>query len=345
MGLLSNLIGGSSDKANKSGTEKKEVDTSPTSVKDNAPTPAPVAAPAAPPVPQQKEEEKHPETLVFPYLRNPEKYEELVKETERILSTQLEAFDGFKFEFNKSFGPHFSMTHMIGMGSSTEPPAWTTGVNYSYNKTTIFSRFDTELALQAKIIQDIKKDTVSAFAGFTMSPEPDSTSYHIGTDFQGNSWNGQLKFVNPGRTMVWNYSQALLPGLQVGYELAHCAKMSQSAFTTFIRYIKGDAIYNGILSSNVMGAAYTRQITEKVGLSTKVMLMMNPSTNTWESVCFAGYDFRFIHGCVKGNINTQGHVGVFIEDYISNNTKLNISAELDHTKKEYKFGIGATMQF
>jgi len=57
MGLLSNLIGGSSDKANKSGTEKKEVDTIPTSVKDNAPTPAPVAAPAAPPVPQQKEEE------------------------------------------------------------------------------------------------------------------------------------------------------------------------------------------------------------------------------------------------------------------------------------------------
>jgi len=333
-------LGGSDDK-NKNVEKKETTDKIDSATKDNAATPAPVVVP--PPAAALPKEESS-ELLVFPFLKNPEKYEDLVKESERILGTQLEAFDGFKFEFNKSVGSHFSTSHMIGMGSSMEPASWTTGLNYSYNKTTIFSRFDTELALQAKIIQEIKKDTVSMFAGATTSPEPDSTTFHIGADLQGNGWTGQLKFVNPGRTLVASYSQSVLPGLQVGFELAHCAKMSQSAFTTFIRYTKGDTIYNGILASNVFGAMFTRQITEKVGLSTKIMLMMNPSTNLWETVSFLGYDFRFSGGCVKANINTQGRIGCFIEEYINQNTKLNISAELDHSKKEYKFGIGATIQ-
>jgi hypothetical protein len=99
----------------------------------------------------------------------------------------------------------------------------------------------------------------------------------------------------------------------------------------------------GIYSPSAIGGTYSRQLSDKFGLSTELMLLANPNTASWETLASVGYEYRLLTGSVKGHLDTSGRVSGFLEEHLSQNMKINFCAELDHSKREYHFGIGATM--
>ena len=46
---------------------------------------------------------------------------------------------------------------------------------------------------------------------------------------------------------------------------------------------------------------------------------------------------------MRGKIDTDGKVGAYLEERINVGVNFILSAELDHVKKDYKFGFGMTV--
>ena len=60
--------------------------------------------------------------------------------------------------------------------------------------------------------------------------------------------------------------------------------------------------------------------------------------NTREPSASFGYDYM-----LRGKIDTDGKVGAYLEERINVGVNFILSAELDHVKKDYKFGFGMTV--
>lgn len=46
---------------------------------------------------------------------------------------------------------------------------------------------------------------------------------------------------------------------------------------------------------------------------------------------------------LRGRIDTEGKIAAFLEERINVGVNFLLSAELDHVKKDYKFGLGLTV--
>lgn len=56
-----------------------------------------------------------------------------------------------------------------------------------------------------------------------------------------------------------------------------------------------------------------------------------------------GYDYMLRQCRLRGKIDTDGKVGAYLEERVNVGVNFILSAELDHPKKDYKFGFGMTV--
>ena len=65
--------------------------------------------------------------------------------------------------------------------------------------------------------------------------------------------------------------------------------------------------------------------------------------NTREPTASFGYDYMLRQCRLRGKLDTDGKVGAYLEERINVGVNFILSAELDHVKKDYKFGFGMTV--
>lgn len=65
--------------------------------------------------------------------------------------------------------------------------------------------------------------------------------------------------------------------------------------------------------------------------------------NSREPSASFGYDYMLRQCRLRGKIDTDGKVGAYLEERINVGVNFILSAELDHVKKDYKFGFGMTV--
>ena len=65
--------------------------------------------------------------------------------------------------------------------------------------------------------------------------------------------------------------------------------------------------------------------------------------NVREATASFGYDYQFRQGRLRGRIDTDGKIGAFLEEKINVMVNFILSAEIDHVRKDYKFGFGMTL--
>jgi len=288
-----------------------------------------------------------------PRRPNPGKYEDLNKENKSIVGTQ-DIFDGFKFDLSKNMSNEFGVNHSLQLGSVFEPASYSFGTNWisTPHKIMMWGRVDTEGHLVGRafwpydtsVDKNNNPNTDNYTYRFTIggqaSREPHNSGGSVDLEYKGSDWHGQLKWINPG-TYGLQYFQSITKHLAIGGDVFYNHKQAMSLWTVGGRYATNKSVSTCIATLGHVGLSYTQKVNEKVGLSTE--LAFTAGQNGWESVWSLGYEYRLRMGMFRGHIDSGAKVAAYLEEFLNPNTKFILSGELDHSKKQYRFGVGLSM--
>eukprot|EP00268_Persea_americana_P033333 TRINITY_DN3300_c0_g1_i2.p1 TRINITY_DN3300_c0_g1~~TRINITY_DN3300_c0_g1_i2.p1 ORF type:complete len:113 (+),score=23.73 TRINITY_DN3300_c0_g1_i2:759-1097(+) len=91
-----------------------------------------------------------------------------------------------------------------------------------------------------------------------------------------------------------------------------------------------------IANTGILALSYVQKISEKVSLASD--LIYNHMTRDITSSF--GYDYILRQCRLRGKIDSNGCVAAFLEERLNMGVNFILSAEIDHAKKDYKFGLG-----
>jgi len=275
-------------------------------------------------------------------LSTPLKFEDLAKESKSTLGT-MELFDGFRFEFNKTLGenPPFGVSHALGMGSVMEPPSYNFASNLMLGSTLLSGRLDTDGHMMGRWHQDITKKLAAKISG-QASPEPHSSAVSLEFDYKGNDWFGNFKWNNQGIYGI-SYTQAMTPTIAVGAETFYHHQQGLSLFTLGARYDHKKFVATGMLSMGHCNVSYTHKVTPRIAFATELQAAWG--SGVLDTIATGGFEYHLRASHLKCHIDTNGKVTALVEEVMNQFTNISLCAELDHSKKQYHFGIGVAMNF
>lgn len=64
------------------------------------------------------------------------------------------------------------------------------------------------------------------------------------------------------------------------------------------------------------------------------------NANSREATTSLGYDLIFSRAHVRGKIDSNGVLGAYLEEKMTPEVQFILSGEIDHWKKDYRFGFG-----
>nr|CAB3500968.1 unnamed protein product [Digitaria exilis] len=94
-----------------------------------------------------------------------------------------------------------------------------------------------------------------------------------------------------------------------------------------------------VASTGIVALSYVQKVSEKVALASDFMYnhMSKDVTASF------GYDYLLRQCRLRGKIDSNGVVAAYLEERLNMGVNFLLSAEIDHCKKNYKFGFGMTV--
>ncbi|KAL1192620.1 putative mitochondrial import receptor subunit TOM40-2 [Cardamine amara subsp. amara] len=304
----------------------------------------------SPPIwtPQDDAKTKVDEKVDYSKLPCPVIYEELHREA--FMSLKPELFEGFRVDFNKMMNQKFFFSHNLLMGP-TEIPSRTPGKilkvsssNYEFGA----NFYDPKFMLMGRITMDGKlnarakcdlTDNFSVKANAQLTSEAHKSQGLFCFDYKGSDYRTQVQLGN-GSLFSANYIQHVTPHLSLGGEVFWIGEQRRSGVGYAARYETDKMIASGqVASSGLAIMNYVQKVSEKVSLATDFMYNFL-SRDVTTSV---GYDIILRQCRLRGKIDSNGVTSAYLEDQVSMGLRLLLSAEVDHVKKDYKFGLGVNV--
>uniref|UniRef100_A0A2P2MD09 Uncharacterized protein MANES_11G000900 n=2 Tax=Rhizophora mucronata TaxID=61149 RepID=A0A2P2MD09_RHIMU len=274
-------------------------------------------------------------------------YEELHREA--LMSLKPELFEGMRFDFTKGLNQKFSLSHSLFMGPTEIPSQslgtvkipiahYEFGANFIDPRLMLFGRVLTDGRLNARLKCDLTDDlTLKANAQLTNEPHMSHAMFNF--DYKGKDYRTQLQLGN-GSFFGANYIQNVTPHMSLGGEVFWAGQHRKSGIGYAARYETDKMVATGQAASTGMVAlSYVQKVSEKVSLATDLMYNYM-SRDVTASV---GYDYILRQARLRGKIDSSGCASAFLEERLSMGLLFILSAELDHKKKDYKFGFGLTV--
>lgn len=266
-------------------------------------------------------------------LPNPGKLEELKKEAQAVLSPDV--FDGARFEFNKALTQKFALNHNVFMGSTQIPASYEFGANFADEHLLLVSRVDMAGRLNGRINAQL---TDALLARMQAQVETGSSSLKFDFDYKGSSFCAGATYMGGG-LLGASYMQSVTPSLALGAEgffHMHRHVHGGAAAARCVWGPKGDSVATAKAGSfGNFELSYQRKVSEKVGLATEMQYYHG------QSCTFGlGYEFRLRQATFKGLVQSDASCSAVLEERVSPIVGLLLSAQLNHKKKEYKFGMG-----
>ncbi|KDP40476.1 hypothetical protein JCGZ_24475 [Jatropha curcas] len=274
-------------------------------------------------------------------------YEELHREA--LMSLKPEVFEGMRFDFTKGLNQKFSLSHSVFMGPMELPSQssetikiptahYEFGANYIDPKLMLFGRVLTDGRLNARVKCDLTDDfTLKANA--QLSNEPHMSHAMFNFDYKGNDYRTQLQLGN-GALFGASYIQSVTPHFSLGGEVFWAGQHRKSGVGYAGRYETDKMVATGqVASTGMVLLSYVQKISEKVSLATDFMYNYL-SRDVTASV---GYDYILRQARLRGKIDSNGCATAYLEERLNMGLNFILSAELDHKKKDYKFGFGLTV--
>jgi mitochondrial import receptor subunit TOM40 len=271
----------------------------------------------------------------------PPPLEELKKEAMGILSPDV--FDGARFEFNKTLTQKFALNHNIFMGSSQLPSSYEFGANFGDERVLLASRTDMAGRLNGRVLAQLT-DSMRFRAHAQMQPDsalPTHATFNV--DYKGQDFASGLKYAS-GIMVGVEHMQSVTPNLALGGEYCQLddSRGGKKIGSVAARCVWGPkeehvaTFKGGVLAT--LGSAefsYQRKVSDKVGLATELNYIHNQMCSFG-----LGYEFRLRQATFKGLISSDTTCSAVLEERISAGVNLLLSGQLNHKKKDYKFGFG-----
>ncbi|KAL3531011.1 hypothetical protein ACH5RR_010333 [Cinchona calisaya] len=268
---------------------------------------------------------------------------------EAMMSLKPELFEGLRFDFTKGLNQKFALSHSVLMGP-TELPSQSSdtikfptahyefGANYLDPKLMLIGRIMTDGRLNARVKYDLSEN-LSLKATAQLTNEPHMSNVIANFDYKGKDYRSQFQLGN-GALFGASYIQSVTPHLSLGGEVFWAGQHRKSGIGYAARYNNDKMVATGqVASTGLVVLSYVQKVHEKVSLASEFMYnhMSRDVTASF------GYDYILRHCRLRGKIDSNGCVGALLEERLNMGLNFILSAEIDHQKKDYKFGFGLTV--
>lgn len=310
------------------------------------PPPHPLGAPPPPPAAAEGAMKDKGE-VDWLNLPCPIPYDEIQREI--MMSLKPDLFEGLRFDFTKPLNQKFSLSHSVFMGS-TEVPSQSTdtvkvpsahyefGANFLDPKCMLVGRILTDGRLSARVKCDLT-DNLALKINAQLTNEPHYSQGMFNFDFKGKDFRSQLQLGN-NAFYGGNYIQSVSPHLALGGEIFWLGHQRKSGVGFAARYNTDKMIGIGqFASTGIVSLSYVQKVSEKVSLASDFMY----NHMSRDSTASVGYDYLLRQCRLRGRIDTNGCVAAYLEERLNMGVNFVLSAEIDHWKKDYKFGFGMTV--
>ncbi|CAL4914172.1 unnamed protein product [Urochloa decumbens] len=317
----------------------------PAQAQAGAPPYGPGLAGILPPTPEG--EEKKEEKVDYLNLPCPVPFEEIQREA--LMSLKPELFEGLRFDFTKGLNQKFSLSHSVLMGS-IEVPAQSTetikvptahyefGANFLDPKLMLVGRVMTDGRLNARVKCDLTENLILK-VNAQLTQEAHYSQGMFNFDYKGSDYRTQFQIGN-NAFYGGNYIQSVTPNLSMGTEIFWLGHQRKSGIGFASRYNTDKMVGTlQVASTGIVALSYVQKVSEKVSLASDFMYnhMSKDVTASF------GYDY-FLRQCrLRGKIDSNGVVAAYLEERLNMGVNFLLSAEIDHCKKNYKFGFGMTV--
>ncbi|KAL0929081.1 hypothetical protein M5K25_001021 [Dendrobium thyrsiflorum] len=294
-----------------------------------------------------KTEEKVVKKVDFRNLPCPLPFEEIQREA--LMSLKPELFEGLRFDFTKGLNQKFSLSHSVFMGSMEVPSQSTDtikvptahyefGANFLDPKLMLVGRVLTDGRLNARVKCDLT-DNLTLKVNAQLTNEPHFSQGMFNFDYKGSDFRTQFQIGN-NAFYGGNYIQSVTPNLSLGGEVFWLGHQRKSGIGFAARYNTDKMVATGqVASTGVVALSYVQKVSEKVSFASD--LMYNQMTR--DVTASFGYDYILRQCRLRGKIDSNGVVSSFLEERLNMGVNFILSAEVDHRKKDYKFGFGMTV--
>ncbi|KAF7999338.1 import receptor subunit TOM40 [Metschnikowia aff. pulcherrima] len=297
-------------------------------------------------------------------LTNPGTLENLSKEVTRDVFVNLYFFTGLRADLNKAFSlnPAFQTSHTLLMGLNALPP-YAFSALYAKEDFFVQGNVDNDLSFSGKVnygwdAHNILKLTLQLAHG-----QP--AMCQLEQDYQGNDFSVNLKLLNPSLinggfsgVAVASLLQSLTPKFAVGLEAMYSRQAvslpPDSAVSYFARYNAGNWIATAqVQAQGALVGTFWRKVSDKVeaGLETQLAASVRPVTDSLmgtpigyepvvEGQTTLGAKYEYRQSVFRGQIDTLGKVGVFMEKRVLPTVSILFAGEIDHSKNASRLGVG-----
>jgi mitochondrial import receptor subunit TOM40 len=158
-------------------------------------------------------------------------------------------------------------------------------------------------------------------------------------DYKGKDFRSQFQLGN-NAFYGGNYIQSVTKNLSLGTEAFWLGQQRKSGVGFVARYDTKKMVATGqIATTGLVSLSYVQKVSEKVSLASDFMYnhMAKDVTASF------GYDYMLRQCRLRGKIDTNGVVSALLEERLTPGVNFVLSAELDHWKKDYKFGFGMVL--
>ncbi|EOX99041.1 hypothetical protein QUC31_014847 [Theobroma cacao] len=290
---------------------------------------------------------KHEEKTDYMNLPCPIPYEEIHREA--LMSLKPETFEGLRFDFTKGLNQKFSLSHSVFMGP-TEIPSQSAetikiptahyefGANFIDPNLMLIGRVLTDGRLNARVKWDLT-DNLALKANAQLTNEPHMSHGMVNFDYKGKDYRSQFQMGN-GALFGASYIQSVTPHLSLGGEVFWAGQHRKSGIGYAARYETDKMVATGqVASTGMVALSYVQKVSEKVSLASD--LMYNYMSR--EVTSSVGYDYILRQCRLRGKIDSNGCTAAYLEERLNMGLNFVLSAEIDHRKKDYKFGFGLTV--
>ncbi|XP_020600383.1 mitochondrial import receptor subunit TOM40-1 [Phalaenopsis equestris] len=294
-----------------------------------------------------KTEEKVVKKVDWRNLPCPLPFEEIQREA--LMSLKPELFEGLRFDFTKGLNQKFSLSHSVFMGSMEVPSQssdtikvptahYEFGANFLDPKLMLVGRVLTDGRLNARVKCDLT-DNLTLKVNAQLTNEPHFSQGMFNFDYKGSDFRTQFQIGN-NAFYGGNYIQSVTPNLSLGGEVFWLGHQRKSGIGFAARYNTDKMVATGqVASTGVVALSYVQKVSEKVSLASDLMYnQMNRDVTA-----SFGYDYILRQCRLRGKIDSNGVVSSFLEERLNMGVNFILSAEIDHRKKDYKFGFGMTV--
>ncbi|KQK21895.1 mitochondrial import receptor subunit TOM40-1 [Brachypodium distachyon] len=292
---------------------------------------------------EKKEEEK----VDYLNLPCPVPYEEIQREA--LMSLKPELFEGLRFDFTKMLTNKFALSHSVLMGSLEVPSQsadvikvptsqYEFGANFLDPKLMLIGRLMTDGRLNARVKCDLTEN-LALKINAQLTNEPHYSQGMFNFDYKGKDYRAQFQIGNNAFYGA-NYIQSVTPNLSMGTEIFWLGQQRKSGIGFNSRYSTDKMVGTlQVASTGIVALSYVQKVSEKVSLASDFMYN-HMSRDVTSSV---GYDYMLRQCRLRGKIDSNGVVAAYLEERLNMGVNFLLSAEIDHSKKNYKFGFGLTV--